>query len=175
MQAYADWEQKQNNTSWHLPGTNYTGPGTNVVSNILKGIKPSNKLDLESAKHDLHCIATTGCSDKSNLTYLDNLSAIPGVQASVAKVISSVGYNTGLTKKLTTTNPPFTPTELKIITNEGKKMLNEPIFKLTELPQHNFHNLKKMRDFENVIQSAQTHKNPKKSFLPTESAYTTVP
>lgn len=36
-----------------MPGHNYTGPGTNVLSKILAGIKPSNHNDSVSMVHDL--------------------------------------------------------------------------------------------------------------------------
>lgn len=37
----------------HLPNHNYTGPNTNLLLNIEKGIKPYNKIDEASLIHDI--------------------------------------------------------------------------------------------------------------------------
>ena len=37
----------------HSPGSNYTGPGTPVITNLLDGIKPSSPSDLAAIRHDL--------------------------------------------------------------------------------------------------------------------------
>lgn len=38
---------------FHLPGHNYTGPGTNVHRNIALGVKPINKVDEAAMRHDI--------------------------------------------------------------------------------------------------------------------------
>lgn len=38
---------------FHLPGHNYTGPGTNLELNIEKEKKPTNKLDSNAMTHDI--------------------------------------------------------------------------------------------------------------------------
>lgn len=40
-------------TQYHYPGSKYTGPGTHVVSNIMRGIKPTSTTDLVALEHDL--------------------------------------------------------------------------------------------------------------------------
>ena len=37
----------------HLPGHNFTGPGTKLRERLLKGDKPINKLDEKAMFHDL--------------------------------------------------------------------------------------------------------------------------
>ena len=37
----------------HLPGHNYTGPGTNLKKRLLAGDKPVNKLDAAAQQHDM--------------------------------------------------------------------------------------------------------------------------
>ena len=38
---------------WHLPGHNFTGPGTNLKYRLERGDEPINKVDALSLHHDL--------------------------------------------------------------------------------------------------------------------------
>lgn len=38
---------------FHLPGHNYTGPGTNLLLNMEKNLKPTNKIDAAALEHDM--------------------------------------------------------------------------------------------------------------------------
>ena len=38
---------------WHLPGHNFTGPGTNLKYRLERGDEPINKIDALSLHHDL--------------------------------------------------------------------------------------------------------------------------
>lgn len=48
-----DLAQAEQGLQLHLPGHNYAGPGTHVISNILNGVQPVDYLDSVSLQHDL--------------------------------------------------------------------------------------------------------------------------
>ena len=46
-------EQEKSNKEFHLPGYNYCGPGTRVVTRITQGSRPINELDKGCQIHDV--------------------------------------------------------------------------------------------------------------------------
>jgi hypothetical protein len=59
---------------WHMPGQNYTGPGTHIVTNIIKEVPPSNLTDLITMMHDVDYMTDETNSDalKSDLKAIYN-------------------------------------------------------------------------------------------------------
>jgi hypothetical protein len=124
LETYAKWESSNTNFSFHYPGHNYTGPGTTVINNILKGVKPTNINDYYAALHDLHCISATGCSDKVNVKYHNQLNNKGGLEAAIIKTTSKLSNSLGITQKLTENNSiPFTKDEIKEIVQNAKQIL----------------------------------------------------
>lgn len=46
-------------TEWHFPGQQYTGPGTHIVTRLLRGDIPSNKTDFVTMLHDIDYMGTS--------------------------------------------------------------------------------------------------------------------
>ena len=63
-------EDEKINTEFHLPGYNYCGPGTKVVTRILKGDKGINELDEACRIHDIEYLMYSG--DDKMLSYSDS-------------------------------------------------------------------------------------------------------
>ncbi len=53
----------------HIPGYNFTGPGTHVFENIREGIKPINELDQIAKDHDLDYVIANG--DRQSVSNAD--------------------------------------------------------------------------------------------------------
>jgi len=51
---------KNSNTELHLPGQNFTGPGTRIVTRILNGVMPTNKTDAITMLHDIDYLSYAG-------------------------------------------------------------------------------------------------------------------
>lgn len=48
--------------SWqlHVPGQNFTGPGTHIVEKLRAGVMPNNKTDFVTMLHDIDYLANSG-------------------------------------------------------------------------------------------------------------------
>lgn len=57
-------ELEKSNIPKHLPGYNYCGPGTKVVTSILDNIKPINDLDCGCQIHDFEYMEFAGDREK---------------------------------------------------------------------------------------------------------------
>lgn len=113
-----------NYPSVHYPGHNYTGPGTNVINNILKGVKPTNINDYYAALHDLHCIGATGCSINANKKYHEQLGGVKGMESKFIGAVSKLSDNLGITSRLTiNNNVPFTKDEIRDVVKDAKQIL----------------------------------------------------
>jgi hypothetical protein len=53
-------EDEKHNTQFHMPGFNYMGPGTNIITNILKDVRPINETDHVALHHDLDFLRANG-------------------------------------------------------------------------------------------------------------------
>ena len=51
----------------HLPGHNYTGPGTKTYERLARGDKPFNRVDALALQHDIQYIEARGQSDRIRL------------------------------------------------------------------------------------------------------------
>jgi len=50
----------ETSTEWHVPGHNYTGPGTHVINRVLAHTYPRNSTDRKSFVHDVEYLITAG-------------------------------------------------------------------------------------------------------------------
>jgi len=51
---------EKNNIERHFPGSQFTGPGTKIVSKIIQGIKPTSEVDNISRQHDVDYLMVAG-------------------------------------------------------------------------------------------------------------------
>ena len=51
----------------HLPGHNYTGPGTRTYERIARGDQPYNKIDALALQHDIMYLEARGAADRITL------------------------------------------------------------------------------------------------------------
>lgn len=83
---------------FHLPGHNYTGPGTNLLLNIEKGLKPINDVDKAALDHDIEYfehkdLKSRHQADKKLEEKTDN---IPGLEAKIVNKIMNIKQKLGL-------------------------------------------------------------------------------
>lgn len=45
---------------FHVPGQNFTGPGTHIVDRIMRGVLPTNQVDLVTMVHDIQYLKLSG-------------------------------------------------------------------------------------------------------------------
>ena len=76
-----------NENPHHLPGHNFTGPGTNVLGRIALGVKPTNAVDAASMQHDLAYNTLKTNFDKG---YMDRDAVIRGAREADLKLIHDV-------------------------------------------------------------------------------------
>ena len=57
-------EQEKSNKPLHIPGYNYCGPGTKVVTSITNNVKPINDLDEGCRVHDVEYLEFAGNPEK---------------------------------------------------------------------------------------------------------------
>lgn len=56
--------RESNSTEFHLPGYNYLGPGTHVVSNIKQHVMPTTRADAVAMIHDIEYLIATNNESK---------------------------------------------------------------------------------------------------------------
>jgi hypothetical protein len=83
--------QENGQTEWHIPGQNFSGPGTKVVQRILNGVLPNNKTDAVTMLHDIDYLKYNGDMRKSQ--YADAL-AIMKSDWSLPGLITKFGLST---------------------------------------------------------------------------------
>lgn len=57
-------EKEKNQREYHLPGYNYCGPGTKVVTRLVRGDKGINDLDEACRRHDVDYYMYAGDNEK---------------------------------------------------------------------------------------------------------------
>lgn len=72
-------EEKANKTEYHLPGTNFAGPGTHVATRIVNRVLPTSVNDVLTMVHDIEYYKYSG-----------NASML---QASDIKLANKVGFS----------------------------------------------------------------------------------
>ncbi len=61
-----DLAKEENSIQLHVPGHNYLGPGTHVISNILNQVKPVDITDAIALQHDVNYVGSTTLQDIIN-------------------------------------------------------------------------------------------------------------
>jgi endonuclease III-like uncharacterized protein len=80
---------------WHLPGQNYTGPGTHIVNNIINNVEPNNLTDLVTMMHDVDYMTDTTAwqSIKSDLKAIKNSDfSLQGLATKLGLTLRSIIY-----------------------------------------------------------------------------------
>ncbi len=69
-----------------LPGHNYMGPGTRVITNLIEDLKPTDYMDQVSLDHDLDYVFAETSSDiiRADIDYVNQSQGIEGVLAAAA-------------------------------------------------------------------------------------------
>lgn len=76
----------ETSTQFHFPGQKYTGPGTHIVSNILNKVKPSNRTDAVTLKHDIDYMLATNRHEAFAADYRAVMQAdndLPGIATKI--------------------------------------------------------------------------------------------
>lgn len=83
---------------FHLPGHNYTGPGTNLLLNMEKGLKPINDVDKAALEHDIEYFENKDLEKRHEADKkLEQItSKIPSVEAKMVSTIMNVKQKLGL-------------------------------------------------------------------------------
>lgn len=83
---------------FHLPGHNYTGPGTNLELNIEKGLKPINDVDKAALKHDLEYSENKDLEKRhiADRDMINSISKNPSLEAKFVSSIMSIKEKLGL-------------------------------------------------------------------------------
>lgn len=61
---------------FHFPGSNYTGPGTKITTNILNGVEPKTEIDKIARQHDID--------------YINNQSFFGGLKADAKAIAQAI-------------------------------------------------------------------------------------
>lgn len=96
---------KENSYEWHFPGQEFTGPGTHIISKILKHVLPVNKTDFLTMLHDIQYLQYAGIDD---VNFADDL-AIKQVDYDLPGLATKLGLTI---RKLL--NLPFNTTKFPI-------------------------------------------------------------
>ncbi len=67
---------------FHFPGSNYTGPGTRITTNILNGVEPKTEIDKIARQHDID--------------YINNQSFFGGLKADAKAIEQAIKTKTTL-------------------------------------------------------------------------------
>jgi len=94
LSHYRPIEESLLQREFHLPGHNYAGPGTRVISKVLAGVKPTSQLDAAALVHDVEYLSGNYVRADSNMEYNLGKNLHPATVATTLSFLAKdlVGY-----------------------------------------------------------------------------------
>ena len=93
------------NTEFHIPGYNYAGPGTKVVTRLLRGDKGINKLDEACRIHDIEYLMYAGDNNKLQWSDSKLRHAAKNFGGIAATLVDKIFYMKRILEKLKIISP----------------------------------------------------------------------